>query len=64
MYQVSNDDLTGTTVVKINRPAATNSVLTKNHRAISLATTVRYVRIIVDAGSAWTRIDKLEVCGT
>ncbi|GAB1691466.1 putative Ig domain-containing protein [Krasilnikovia sp. M28-CT-15] len=62
-YSTSADGHTFTPVASIERPAVSSADQTRTYRAIGLTTTARYVKVDVDGGSAWTKVDEIEARG-
>lgn len=63
-YLVSNDGTNYVEAASIDIPAAGPRMQAKWYRAINLSTPGRYVKVVVDGGTAWTMIDEVEVRGS
>lgn len=59
----STNGTTFTTVGTITTPAVTATNQIKSSRLLGLSSTVRYVKVTIDGGSAWTMLDEIEVKG-
>lgn len=63
-YLVSTDGTNFQQVSSIDIPAVGPRMQAKWYRAINLSATGRYVKVVVDGGTAWTMLDEVEVRGS
>ncbi|GGK11219.1 hypothetical protein GCM10010123_46490 [Pilimelia anulata] len=62
-YSVSTDGQTFQPAGAVDKPLVSDANQAKNYRAIGLNATGRYVKVVIDAGSAWTMTDEIQIMG-